>query len=152
MTNLQTLNSTDNAKEIGKAIVESICNDVAEGNVDPLKQLIVLKALDNAIDEIKQNIMYAGIEEVRKYGKEVSMNGYKISIVSAGVSYDFSNCNHPVYNELTEKMKALKEEMKDIEKLLKSLKQPMDMLDKETGEVYTIYPPVMKSTETLKFT
>ena len=69
MTNLQTLNSTDNAKEIGKAIVQSICNDVAEGNVDPLKQLIVLKALDNAIDEIKQNIMY---EPLSPISKEVS--------------------------------------------------------------------------------
>ena len=75
MNNLQILTPTDNAKEIGRAIVESICHDVAEGNVDPLKQLIVLKALDNAIDEIKQNIMSVGIEEVRKYGKEVSMRG-----------------------------------------------------------------------------
>ena len=152
MNNLQILTPTDNAKEIGRAIVESICHDVAEGNVDPLKQLIVLKALDNAIDEIKKNIMSVGIEEVRKYGKEVSMNGFKISIVNAGVNYDYSVCNHPAYNELAEKAKLLKEEMKEIEKFLKALKHPIEMLDKETGEVYTIYPPVVSSTETLKFT
>ena len=82
--NLQPLESTSNAKEIGRALVESICHDVAEGNINPLKQLVVLKSLETAIDEIKQNILEAGIEEVRKYGKEAELNGYRISIINAG--------------------------------------------------------------------
>ena len=145
------LEPTTNAKEIGRAMVESICHDVAEGNINPLKQLIVLKSLENAIDEIRQNILDQGIEEVRKYGKETDMNGYKISIINAGAKYDYSNCNHPVYATLADKAVELKREMGEIEKFLKSLKHPIEMLDKETGEVYTIYPPVYSSKETLKF-
>lgn len=145
------LEPTTNAKEIGRAMVESICHDVAEGNINPLKQLIVLKSLENAIDEIRQNILDQGIEEVRKYGKETDMNGYKISIINAGAKYDYSNCNHPVYNELSKKAAEIKAELTEIEKFLKSLKAPLDMLDKETGEIYTIYPPVYSSKETLKF-
>lgn len=149
--NLQPLESTSNAKEIGRALVESICHDVAEGNINPLKQLVVLKSLETAIDEIKQNILEAGIEEVRKYGKEAELNGYRISIINAGAKYDYSNCNHPVYNELSKKAAEIKAELTDIEKFLKSLKAPLEMLDKETGEIYTIYPPVYSSKETLKF-
>lgn len=149
--NLQPLESTSNAKEIGRALVESICHDVAEGNINPLKQLVVLKSLETAIDEIKQNILEAGIEEVRKYGKEAELNGYRISIINAGAKYDYSNCNHPVYNELSKKAAEIKAELAEIEKFLKSLKAPLDMLDKETGEIYTIYPPVYSSKETLKF-
>lgn len=149
--NLQPLESTSNAKEIGRALVESICHDVAEGNINPLKQLVVLKSLETAIDEIKQNILEAGIEEVRKYGKEAELNGYRISIINAGAKYDYSNCNHPVYNELSKKAGEIKAELAEIEKFLKSLKAPLDMLDKETGEIYTIYPPVYSSKETLKF-
>lgn len=149
--NLQPLESTSNAKEIGRALVESICHDVAEGNINPLKQLVVLKSLETAIDEIKQNILEAGIEEVRKYGKEAELNGYRISIINAGAKYDYSNCNHPVYNELSKKAAEIKAELAEIEKFLKSLKAPLEMLDKETGEIYTIYPPVYSSKETLKF-
>ena len=149
--NLQPLESTSNAKEIGRALVESICHDVAEGNINPLKQLVVLKSLETAIDEIKQNILEAGIEEVRKYGKEAELNGYRISIINAGAKYDYSNCNHPVYNELSKKAAEIKAELTDIEKFLKSLKAPLEMLDKETGEIYIIYPPVYSSKETLKF-
>ena len=149
--NLQPLESTSNAKEIGRALVESICHDVAEGNINPLKQLVVLKSLETAIDEIKQNILEAGIEEVRKYGKEAELNGYRISIINAGAKYDYSNCNHPVYNELSKKAAEIKAELTEIEKFLKSLKAPLEMLDKETGEIYTIYPPVYSSKETLKF-
>ena len=132
-------------------MVESICHDVTEGNINPLKQLVVLKSLETAIDEIKQNILEAGIEEVRKYGKEAELNGYRISIINAGAKYDYSNCNHPVYNELSKKAAEIKAELAEIEKFLKSLKAPLDMLDKETGEIYTIYPPVYSSKETLKF-
>jgi len=131
--NLQPLESTSNAKEIGRALVESICHDVAEGNINPLKQLVVLKSLETAIDEIKQNILEAGIEEVRKYGKEAELNGYRISIINAGAKYDYSNCNHPVYNELSKKAAEIKAELAEIEKFLKSLKAPWYIVNWEAS-------------------
>jgi len=140
-----------NAKELSKSLASQVINSVIEGNSNPLKHLIMVKSLESALSEIKDKVLPLGLEELAKYGKEVEMNGYRISVINAGAKYDYSNCNHQVYNTLVAKMDELKKEIADIEKFLKSLKSPMEVLDKETGEVYTIYPPVYSSKETIKF-
>jgi hypothetical protein len=148
---LLTIENNGNAKELSYTLANQVIKSVLEGNSNPLKQLIMVKSLESALSEIKDKVLPLGLEELAKYGKEVEMNGYRISVINAGAKYDYSDCNHPVYHSLVAKMDELKKEIADIEKFLKSLKSPIEVLDKETGEVYTIYPPVYSSKETLKF-
>jgi hypothetical protein len=53
---------------------------------------------------------------------------------------------------LTTQIEALKSTLKDRETFLKSIKAPMQMIDENSGEVYTIYPPKKTSSTTLKVT
>jgi hypothetical protein len=73
----------------------------------------------------------------------------KFTKVEAGVSYDYSSCGHTEYNEVCEQIKSLTEIKKDYEKLLVSLKQ-MTPIISVNGEIMEVYPPVKKSTTTLK--
>lgn len=142
-----------NAKELSNQLADQVISSVMDDGANALKQIIMVKALDSALTKIKSKLMPYAIEEFRlENSKEVDINGYRISEATTGVSYDYSNCNHPIYAKLVNQMADLKEQISDIEQMLKSLKSPMEILDKETGEVYTIYPPAKKSTTTLKLT
>ena len=143
--------SNGNAKEFSNQLADQVIASVMDNGSNALKQIIMVKALDSALTKIKAKLMPYAIEDFdTENAKEIDMNGYRISKVNTGVSYDFSNCNHPVYNALYNQLADIKSQMDDIEKMLKSLTSSMEILDKETGEVYTIYPPVKKSTTTLK--
>jgi len=143
--------SNGNAKEFSNQLADQVIASVMDNGSNALKQIIMVKALDSALTKIKAKLMPYAIEDFDiESANEVDMNGYRISKVNTGVSYDFSNCNHPVYNALHNQLSDIKVQMDDIEKMLKSLTSSMEILDKETGEVYTIYPPVKKSTTTLK--
>ena len=142
-----------NAKELSNQLADQVISSVLDDGANALKQIIMVKALDSAFTKIKSKLMPYALEEFRlENSKEVDINGYRISEATTGVSYDYSNCNHQVYAKLVNQMADLKEQISDIEQMLKSLKSPMEILDKETGEVYTIYPPAKKSTTTLKLT
>lgn len=142
-----------NAKELSNQLADQVISSVLDDGANALKQIIMVKALDSALTKIKSKLMPYALEEFRlENSKEVDINGYRISEATTGVSYDYSNCNHQVYAKLVNQMADLKEQISDIEQMLKSLKSPMEILDKETGEVYTIYPPAKKSTTTLKLT
>jgi RNA processing factor Prp31 len=66
--------------------------------------------------------------------------------------FDFSECNHPQYNRLCEKIAELTEEKKAIETYLKSLKKPIDFIDPETSELVEINPPIKYGSEKVVFT
>ena len=95
--------------------------------------------------------MNDGIDSMEKV---FSASGYKFEKVESGISYDFSNCNDPVIKSLSDEMKRLKEAIKEREAFLKSIPQGsvVDVVDKDTGEQYTVYPPLRRSSTTMRMT
>lgn len=136
------------AQEITKTI-----NSVKEGLLNPLEIIVKCKAISDAMDLIKDEIMDNAITELRKYGKEQpTFFGARVSVIEAGARWDYSECESPTLDMATFKENEAKNEKKRVEDILKFMadKNLLEFLD-NTGEVISIKKaPVKKSTTTIK--
>lgn len=143
----ELLPTKENAAMIGKAIVKRC----ADGEVDPLQTLARLKGIQAAIDIAEAGIKPLILDDVQKQGKAgVSVLAAKIETMESGVKYDYSDC--PEWVELSRKEAEIVKERKEREKFLRSITKPIDIVDKDSGEVRVINPPIKTSTTTLKVT
>lgn len=134
-------------KEGAEMAAQQMKSDIEGGYISPLKIKIALKAFDKVLDEIKEPLRLACIDEAETYGeKEFSYLGAKVRLKETGVKWDFDNCKDPYLQNYVEKEKELKETMKGRQKFLQSLKEQHTFVDEATGETHTVYPPVKKST------
>ena len=77
--------------------------------------------------------------------------GATISLAETGVVYDFSQCNDLVLNDLQQRLSNIKEQIKERESFLKNISpKGIEIIDKNTGELVTIYPPSKTSTSSYK--
>lgn len=136
-----------------EAVASTLLSKLDSGYVNPLSILTTVKAYEKVFDKIKKELINYSLTEASKYNeKEFELNGVKFSKVEAGVSYDYSNCGHEYYNSICEDIEKLTKEKKEIEKLLLSLKETTTIVMPFTGLICDVYPPVKKSTTTLKVT
>ncbi len=73
------------------------------------------------------------------------MYGALYSVKEFGTSYDYSNCGDNKYKKLLEHQEKLKKEIKKREDFLKGISRHETVVDEETSEILTVYPPVKKS-------
>lgn len=126
---------------------------IEDGTISPLQLKIQLKALSEAISQIDECIKEGYLKEAQKYSKgERNMFGNEFDIVEAGVSYDYSNCGDSEWNDMDAGIKYANTQKKEREKFLQSLKGALEVVDTNSGETSTLFPPVRKSTTTLKIT
>jgi len=147
MTDLQLLSELSNKDKVS-VLTKSVKNMVLDGEINPLEVAISLKGMEAFTKSLRSDplIQDATLEELERYGgKLIHFAGAKFSIREVGVSYDYTECQDPTWDFLNEQMDKLKEKMEEREKFLKSLRKSETMVNDETGEVYTIYPPVKKS-------
>ena len=139
----EALPSRGNASTLAKQISDNVLN----GEMSPLEMAVKLSFMEKTIIEAKDNIKESLMQEVNKYakGEGITSLGAKVESVEAGVSYSYENCGHFEYDLICRKKK-------EIETFLKSLKEPMTIVDENTGEITKIYPPVRRSTTTTKIT
>lgn len=131
----------------------SIVNEVRNGNESPLRVLIQLRAMEKAskqiLDGIKENIL----TESEKYpGQNWEMWGNKLEKAELGVKYDYATCGDTIYERLQTDFDAAKDRLDARCAFLKSLKEPMTIVDELTGEIVSIKPPQRTSTSGLKVT
>ena len=137
------------SKEGIKTDAERLISSVTEGLKNPIDVAIRLKYAQSVIEEAQKGIKDTVITEIGKYakGERIDRYGAEIKTQEAGVSYDYSNCNHPKYEALVSRLEKVKEEMKELETFLKSLKGATVICNDDTlGESVEVYPPVKKST------
>lgn len=147
MTELKLFNDLTNKDKVSR-MVKNIRNEILEGEINPLEAAVVLKGMEVFTKALRTDplVQDCTIEELERYNsKSVAFNGAKFTIKDVGVSFDFTGCNDPIWDFLNVQMEELKGKMKDREDLLKSLKKPETMVNDETGEIYTVNPPVRKS-------
>lgn len=133
-------------------MVSTIASEVANGTVNPLQALALLKMYETIVTTARKEIMEAAIRERAKYGKEeANVMGYKITEMEAGVTYDYSGCGDIKWETWDSQMRSAADSRKEREAFLRMLKSPLTLVNEQTGEVYTVHPPVKKSTTTLKF-
>jgi uncharacterized protein YdcH (DUF465 family) len=133
-------------------IVSNIINPVIEGFDSAVEVATSLDFIIKVCEQAKATIKPEILSELSKAPERKEYNGYKVEASEAGVRYDFSNCNDPVLHDLLDQKEKLDGSIKDRETFLKSIKTHETIVDSDTGNVVTIYPPVKKSSTVPKFT
>ncbi len=123
------------------SFTETLSMEVVNGEIDPIwLHGTLTKFIKNlqALKELNENELSLDIDKFETHG-------YKFTKKEAGTKYDFSKCNHPKLTDLYAKETKINKEKKDIEALLKTLKNPTTIVDEETGDIVTINPPIKTS-------
>lgn len=133
--------------------VANISSIIKDGNYDSLKGLILA---------IKGKALFTDLEkELRPIAEEHYLNkiekGYstfevKVDQSPTKTEYDYSVCKDIEYDALIVKKTNIDAEVKAKETFLKTLTKPLEVVDTETGETYTIYPPNKLQKDGLKIT
>jgi hypothetical protein len=151
-TAISTLSQLPETKQQIETFAYSLEQGLNNGQIVASDLLRFQKAMEKVFEKIKPTLIENALNEISQYEKNTVIKGSEFSIVEAGVKYDYSNCNDLEYNMLNTQLEALKSTLKDRETFLKSIKEPLQMIDKNSGEVYSVYPPKKTSSTTLKVT
>jgi len=69
-----------------------------------------------------------------------------------GTKYDYINCSDIVWNDLTKQITELTEKRKEREAMLKTVKEPMTLVNETTGQTWKVNPAIKTSTSGIKVT
>lgn len=135
--------------------VEVLATKVSNGEVDPIATYTEVKALGEVIALFLKDkrVTEATISAVDYFGKlGAKYNGASLCTTETGVRYDFSACGDTRWNELAKQKAAIEEQLKEREKFLKAISGKQSIVDDETGELLTLYPPTKTSTTSVRVT
>lgn len=115
------------------------------GRLDALDVYAKCTAFEKALEMVKKSLQKAATEEAMKYGKEFEKKSFKLKIGEVGVKYIYDNCNDPILVQRELDMRNYKVLVEERQKLLKSLKEPLRIVDEDTGDSFVVNPPVKTS-------
>lgn len=116
---------------------------VTEGNYDPIKALVYAKKGLELFTQLEKSIRPIAEDKQRLAKGEISsLHNADIAQRETGVKYDFSTCGDVKYDEIKSKHELLSIELKAREDFLKHVNNDMEVVDTDSGESYTIHPPV----------
>lgn len=125
---------------------DQIIQQVKAGERNPVEVKVWVKAVEEVLERVKKDIAENVMTEADKYS-EKTFTAYGATITKAehGTKYDYSGCGDTVWERLDANTKDAAAKQKLREDFLKSLKEPMTVVDENTSEVITIRPPVKTS-------
>lgn len=130
---------------------DQIIQAVKEGEINPLQVRIWIKTMEEIIERVKKETSENQLREADKWSEQkFQYLGATIEKADVKTEYDYSVCGDIDYELFEVALNTAKESLEDRKKFLRSLKEPMDILDKDSGEVRTVRPPLKKSTAGLK--
>jgi hypothetical protein len=129
-----------------------LINAVKSGEVNPLQLKALFKALEKVAEIVDGVTKPNQMKEASMYAeKKFNAFGFEIEKTEVGTKYDYLSCGDPVYEQRHAILESAKRQLDERVVFLKSLKEPMTLVDEGSGEVVTVRPPVKTSTEGLKF-
>lgn len=133
--------------------VSVITKEISSGNYDSLKALILALKGKSLFTDLETAIRpLANKDYLDKLDKGYSAHDVSVEQAATKTEYDFSVCKDAEYDQLVKVFDAAKLALDERKKFLKGLKSKLTLVDEETGEVSTIYPPNKLQTEGLKLT
>ena len=148
--------SNELSKTQSKVIADQTAQDIIDNGQDVIKIADTIAKIEFFIAELKKSPEYLDylISEVAKYGKGMTTSsGTKLELAEVGVKYDFSQCNDPELVELEADLVYLEERIKQRKDFLKAISPSgISVLNQETGETITLYPPSRSSKSSVKCT
>lgn len=128
------------------SFVRQVVNCVKNGDVNPLEVLVMLRAVEAAAEEIREEIQENVVRESDKYSeKKFEQYGAIIEKSEVGTKYNYKRSGDTEWERLHSEVETLKARLSERESFLKSLKDPLVVVDQMTGEVVTINPPLKTS-------
>ena len=118
------LGSYDITKDLIKQHAEQLMELIDNGHTDAISIAIQAKYLTEVLEATKERIRELVCDELHKYakGEECTKHGATFALKEAGVSYDYSGCGDPTWNEFNETLSFLKEKMKERKQFKKDVK------------------------------
>lgn len=149
---ISTITNFTTSKDGITKFVNQCVNEIEAGLIDPLHMSIYLKTMEKIIEGIQAKIKASALSEAEKYGKSFEFRGAKIDVSELGTKYDYVNCCDVVWNDLNKQIAELTEKRKEREAMLKTIKEPVTMVDETTAETWTVNPAIKTSTSGIKVT
>lgn len=144
MTPISVLKLLPENKEQINYFAQYIIDYVDSGEEDPIKIAARLKAVINTVNIINKAIENNVKMEAEKYSEKIiEFDGLTIEKGSKS-TWKYDLCNDPYLNKAVQTKK-------ERETLLKSLKEPMTIVDEETGETIELFPPSKTVSTFLKY-
>lgn len=130
---------------------DSVISEVKQGNESAIKILVQLRAMEMASKRIIKEITDNFLTEADKYpGTKFEFQGNEISKGDVYTEYDYSVCGDTVFERLEVDFETAKSKLDERKTFLKTIKEPIVLVDELTGEVIKINPPQKKSIPGLK--
>ena len=140
---LGKLDKSLSKKDIEKIAIEDVKAVVEQEKYDLLKVLIELKRYNVYINKLIGELKEPTLEKAKEIDeKKFKYENAKVWIIKR-VSFDYSN--DKIWSQLHNNMIDVKSKLKEHQELLKQLdSKTTEMIDKETGEVIEVTPPIKK--------
>lgn len=140
-------------KESQASLAESLVSQVIDGSVDSVAAYLQIKAIADVCKQFMENpaICNAVQSAVAVRGKDANFAGGKIG-VSNTTRFDYASSGDPQYIALVKQKEDIANKIKAREMYLKAITEQQDVLNRETGEVITIMPPVRSVSQSLRVT
>ena len=141
------------AKQSIAFFAASIINEVEDGKIDPLKVHTLCKAMTETADKIIAGIKENVKIEAAKYGEKPFMfNGCELHNTSVKTEYDYEVCGDWEWEMLNTQMAIIKKQMTERQEWLKTMGSPQTVINKLTGEICEIVPPMKRTSMGVKCT
>jgi hypothetical protein len=131
-----------------------LINAVKNGEVNALQLAALFKTIEKVIENVSPNIKASLLAEAERYPeKKFQAFGFEIAKTENGTKYNYESCGDPIWNHRKKVADEAIQQLKEREELLKSLREPLVLVDADggSGEVATVRPPVKTSQSGLTF-
>lgn len=138
------------ASQIGQ-FSKQLIEGVQEGNINAIELLVMLRALEGVSETVRDAIKSNIESAADKYNeKSFEVFGARVEKSEVGVSYNYEVCGDQVWERHKVDERTASTLRKEREAFLRMMKEPLIILDKDSGEVITINPPLKRSQSGLK--
>ena len=128
-----------------------LTESIKQGEVHPLEAKAFFRAMEAIIKQVDEATKENQLTALDKFNeKRFEAFGIEFEKCDVGITYDYESSGDPIYNHRLQIFESAKQQLQDREKFLKSLKEPLTLVDDESGEVVTVRPPIKKSSEGFK--
>lgn len=131
---------------------KAIVNAVQDGDLDLVDTFIEVKKGKLFFETLEENLkgFVYGKSLVAK-GAILKMHSVEIEQSELGVVWDYKGCCDVILDRLNERMISAAAAVKERQAYLQVITTISKQVDMETGEEYTVNPPVRKATNGYKF-
>jgi len=131
----------------------TVINSVHDGNEDALKVQVLLKKQEFVLEKIKEGIKENVKTAASKFGEKPFMYANsECHLTPTSTVFDYEACGDPELVRLQLEFEKIKFKLDQRKEWLKTMPNPETIVNEISGEVYTVYPPIKRSSLGLKVT